>query len=299
VTESSLFSRAETAVDTRNTVIDFTHLETPQPSRWDRGDGQSAITALDSALERAGLPGRLEASKRLLERAEVLAAQAREAKLAARHKLGEANRTLLADGPVDTAAYGAVLVELAPWLDEESAGMLGVMQACHQVRGNATQTTFAMAPGLYADLADVCRGIVAECAAVPSLPREVWSATSGGEAAALAVRANREADFARLTRCGDKWDAVHAAAALLRETGVFQGELLFAGPVSVCTQFRNWSAALEGLLQVRRMPGPLRLRAAIDRDWLPGLYLATDAAVEGKPERKVTAEPVAVAAEFA
>jgi hypothetical protein len=62
----------------------------------------------------AGLPGRLEAPLRLLQRAEVLAEQAREAKLGARHRLAEANRALLADNPVDTAAYGAVLVECGP-----------------------------------------------------------------------------------------------------------------------------------------------------------------------------------------
>jgi hypothetical protein len=90
-----------------------------------------------------------------------------------------------------------------------------------------------MAPGLYRELQDVAHGVVAECAAVPALPAAIWAATSGGEAAAAAVRANREADFARLTRCGDTWDAVHNAAQLLRETGVFQGELLFSGPVSV------------------------------------------------------------------
>lgn len=232
----------------------------------------------------------------MLQRAEVLAEQAREAKLGARHRLAEANRALLADNPVDTAAYGAVLVECGPWLDEESAGMLGVMQVFHQVRGNATQTTFAMAPGLYRELQDVAHGVVAECAAVPALPAAIWAATSGGEAAA-AVRANREADFARLTRCGDTWDAVHNAAQLLRETGVFQGELLFSGPVSVCTQFRNWTAAVEGLPQVQRLPGPLRLRAAVDRDWLPGLYLASDAAVEEKPRVPANSSPVV--AEFA
>jgi hypothetical protein len=175
--------------------------------------------------------------------------------------------------------------------------MLGVMQACHQVRGNATATTFAMAPGLHAELAEVCREIVAECAAVPTLPAAIWSATSGGEASTLAVRANREADWAKLTRCGDKWDSVHEAAALLRETGVFQGELLFAGPTSICVQFRNWPAALDGLPAVRRLPGPLRLRAAVDRDWLPGLYLASDAAVEEKPRVPANSSPVV--AEFA
>ena len=40
-------------------VLDFTYLETPQPSRWDKGDGATAVGVLDTALGRAGLPGRL------------------------------------------------------------------------------------------------------------------------------------------------------------------------------------------------------------------------------------------------
>jgi hypothetical protein len=54
---------------------------------------------------------------------------------------------------------------------------------------------------------------------------------------------------------------------------------------------------VEGLPQVQRLPGPLRLRAAVDRDWLPGLYLASDAAVEEKPRVPANSSPVV--AEFA
>jgi hypothetical protein len=94
---------------------------------------------------------------------------------------------------------------------------------------------------------------------------------------------------------------VHDAARLLRESGVLQGELLFSGPTEVCAQFLNWAAALEGLPVVRRLPGPLRLRAAIDRGWRPGLYLQRDHAAAASANRPmvaaVAAEPVGV--EFA
>jgi len=36
----------------------------------------------------------------------------------------------------------------------------------------------------------------------------------------------------------------------------------------------NGPAAVEGLETVRHLPAPLRLRAAIDRGWKPGLWLA-------------------------
>ena len=49
--------------------LDATHTPLPTVSRWDRGDGQAAIQALDTALVKAGLVGRLEAPMRLLARA--------------------------------------------------------------------------------------------------------------------------------------------------------------------------------------------------------------------------------------
>jgi hypothetical protein len=256
--------------------IDIMQVE-PRVSRWDRGDGAGTIAALETMLERAGLPGQLQAPQRLLARAEHLGEQARQAKASARARLEEANRGL-ADGMLDAAGYGATLVEVGPWLDEESVGMIGVMQVAEQVRGNATATTFALATGLYSQLQDVCRDVVEQTAAVASLPREVWSARSSGEASTVAVRANREADWAELVRLGDRWDSVHAAAQLLRETGQFQGQLTFPSgcPTAVGVQFLNWEAASEDLAEVNRLPGPLRVHAAVDRGWGPGLWLAAD-----------------------
>jgi hypothetical protein len=115
----------------------------------------------------------------------------------------------------------------------------------------------------------------------------------------VAIRQGREGDWAALTRCGDKWDACHAAAGLLRETGVFQAELNFASPSSIAVQFPDAAAGFGGLDAVRRLPGPLRLRASIDKGWRPGLYLASDAAAEEAPESRVPAEPASVVTEFA
>jgi hypothetical protein len=274
--------------------IDIMTVGQPRPSRWDRGDGAGAIAALDGALARAGLPGRLEAPKRLLARADALEAAARYAKQAAARQLEDANRGLLT-GSVDLASYGAVLRDAGTWLDADgrvSPGMGGVMQAAAQVRGNATATTFAMATGLYGELQAVCREVVAECAAVPQLPREIWSATSTGQASTLAIRAGREADWAQLVRVGDRFDQVHAAGQLLRETGTLQGQLMFTGPTAVCVQFLNWEPAQDGLAEVNRLPGPLRVRAAVDKGWMPGLFLKADHdafAVEPKPRRRLLA----------
>jgi hypothetical protein len=169
-----------------------------------------------------------------------LAEQARATKAAARDRLEEANRRLLADAPVDAAVYGAMLVECGPWLDESSVGMIGMMQAAAQVRAGATQTTFAMVPALDRELAEACRAVVDEAASMPALPAAVWSATSTGQASAVAVEFGREADFATLTRVGIRWE-------LLRETGTLQAELNFSGPTSICSQFLNPLPAVEAL----------------------------------------------------
>ena len=93
---------------------------------------------------------------------------------------------------------------------------------------------------------------------------------------------------------GDEWDAIHAAAALLRETGQLQTELLFtAGPTDLCVLFLNWEPAVGGE-NLRRLPGPLRVRRAHDLGWKPGLWLKSDheryaAEQRDKPKRKLFA----------
>jgi hypothetical protein len=183
--------------------IDITnHPGPPQVSRWDRGDGETAIRALDDALVKAGLPGRLAAPIRLLARAEELAGHARSAKEAAAAQMEEATRALLADGPVDTATYGRVLISAGPWLDDRASGMVGVMTAAHRVRANAGQTTFALVPAVYRELQAVCAEVVAEVATVPILPAAVWSAPTSGLASTAAIRAGHEQAWSQLVKLG-------------------------------------------------------------------------------------------------
>jgi hypothetical protein len=110
------------------------------------------------------------------------------------------------------------------------------------------------------------------------LPRECWTATSSGQASTLAIRAGLESAWSSLVRLGDRWDTIHAAALLLRETGVFQQDLMYPDgcPTDLGLLFLNWQPAVEQLPQVRRLPPPLRVRGAHDRGFRPGLYLAAD-----------------------
>ena len=275
--------------------IDFSYADPKMPTRWEHGDGEGALRALDAALERVGLVDALRPAFKLLDRAEELVAASRVERRAAEARLEEANRRLLAsDGVIDVAGYGRVLAECAPWISDDSAAAVGVGDAARSVRSRATATVFAMSPGVYQQLQVRCREVVDECAAIPALPREVWSATSSGQAQLLAVRAGQEVAWSQLVRTGDMWDQIHSAGQLLRETGVFAGELMFTFPTSIAVALLNPAPAMEGgLEEVRRLPAPLRLRAAIDRGWQPGLYLKSDhdaaAAVEPKPKRRLLA----------
>jgi hypothetical protein len=263
--------------------IDFSDVQPPTLSRWDRGDGAAAIHGLVKALDDAGLPDQLQASLRLLDRAEELAAAARAKQNAAREQLGAADAALLADGPSAIDAYAAAVTSSKPWLDNSNPvqaadAMGGVMNAVHRLKANAVQTALASAHGIHQRLQGVCAEVVADIASVPALPAAVWSATNSGHAAEVAIRGGHELAWASLVKAGVRFDRVHAASALLRETGQFTAELNFPDgcPTRVGVMFLAWREAFEGLEQVRRLPGPLRVRAACDRGFRPGLYLASD-----------------------
>ena len=258
--------------------IDLLSQPSPRPSRWDHGAGEGAIRALDNGLRKAGLPGRLAPAQRLLDRAEELAEAARQAKAAATSRMEGATWALLADGPIDLDACAVTVTGAAVWLDERSPAMLGAMGAAGRTQANATQVVFGMAPGIYAELQQACEQVVGEVAAVAQLPNPVWTAATSGLASTVAIRGGHEQAWTQLVKLGARWDDIHAAAALLRETGVFQAQLLFpAGcPGDLGTQFLGWEAAVEQLPRIRRLPAPLRVRAAHDAGLRPGLYLASD-----------------------
>jgi hypothetical protein len=248
-----------------------------QFSRWDRGDHEAAIHALDGALTRAGLPGELQSALKVLARVEELVAAGRRERDKAQAKLEAATRVLLADeGEIDVAAYGAVLNECAPWISDDASGSIGVGDAGRQVRMRATMIVFGMASGIYRKLTDHCRDVVTLIAGVPDPPPEVWQASSFAEASTVMIRHGREADWASFVRLSEKWSNIHAAAALLRETGQFETQLHFDGaPVGLGLVYLNWQAAV-GPEQMKQLPGPLRVRKAHDLGWVPGCWLKSD-----------------------
>jgi hypothetical protein len=259
------------------TVHDFTHSEAPRPSRWDTA-GSGAVPMLDSLLVKAGLPGRLATPLALMDRAEELVRASDREREAARERLAEAGRRLLAGG-TDVAEYARVVAEAQVWISEGSSDAgpagYGVGDVARLLRGNAVQTVFAMADGLHAALRDRCAEAVDSVASVP-LPKEIFSATSIAHASTLAIREGFGDSWGLLVKAADAWDACHGAAALLQECGSLQHQLQFAGPTSVCVRYLNWQDVLAGLDELKRIPGPLKIRWASDHHWRPGCYLLSD-----------------------
>ena len=236
------------------TWIDIMGVDATRQSRWDKHDGETSIAALDGALVAAGLPDRLAAPRRLLAQAEALAGQARTSKDAARNRLQQANRALFADGPVDVGGYGATLVECGPWLSEEAPGMVGVMQAVAQIRVTQRRWRSLWQP--------VCTPSCRRFAAVSSrrprrfpFCRAAVVVDFGRAGVGVAVRAGREADWAALVRAGIRWDAVHDAAQLLRETGTFGAQMNFSCPTAIGVRFLNWLPAVDGLPELLAVAG--------------------------------------------
>jgi hypothetical protein len=266
------------------------------PPRAHRGDHDGAIHALDAALTKAGLPGALNPALRVLDRVDELVAAGRAERDKAQFRLEAANRALLADGPIDVAEYGRVLTELAPCISDDAVGSIGVGDAARQTRMRAVMVVFGMATGLYQQLSDHCRDVVAVIAGIPDPPVDVWQTQSSGEAGTAMIRHGREADWAKFVRLADEWTSIHAAGRLLRETGQFESQLHFDGaPTALGVEFLNWQAAAGGE-PLRLQPGPLRVRRAHDLGWVPGLWLKQDhdaatgrrplaAAVVGEPAR--------------
>lgn len=251
-------------------------VEPPRPKRWD-GDRGASIRALVGALDRAGLPDQLQASLRLLDRATELSEAARQAKTAAAERLARANVQLTSDGPIDVEAYGRVLAEVAVWVDENSAAPVGVMAAVERVRANAAAIAAAESTGTYRRLQDIAHEVVTRAGNAPALPKSVWAASGTAKASTAAIQGGAGRVWEDLVLCATKFQAVHEAGLLLRETDGFPMQLWPAGaPEGVAVVWRNWRAALLQHEELRHMPGPLRLRAAIDRGLEPGLWLASD-----------------------
>jgi hypothetical protein len=273
-------------------------LETPRPNTFGHGDPAASVRRLASQLDKAGVPDTLAASRALLDRAEEVGQAARDGKEGAIARLTEARGRLLGAEVVDAGEYSRVLMETGPWLDSDIEGgraapaMHGLMEIAQQLQGRALQVAVAEASGLHSRLQGVARGVVERVAGVPALPQAVWSANPR-EADRTAIQLGHELSWSVLVREATKFEAIHAAGQMLRDSGGCGAVIYPDGcPERIGSVWLSWVAASEAWPQLRLLPGPLRLRAAVDRGLKPGLWLPADHLAQ-PPKRR---GPLAVAA---
>jgi hypothetical protein len=239
------------------------------------------VGGLSRLLGEVGLPGELSSSKRLLDRAEQLAEKARTAKMAAQQRW-EHEREQLFTGEVDTDQLARTVVELGPWLDENSAAMMALMAAAQHAQGRAAQMVNAEASGLYAKLQKVAATTVEETAALPPIPQQMWSAPN---AATVAIQAGHGRTWEQLVLLATRFAKVHEAANLLVSTGGVQHATMFPGiPDKLGRTYRTPMAAVD------RGPGaaPAAVRPQAPCCHRPGVRART---VDGRRPPEATQAP--------
>jgi hypothetical protein len=244
------------------------------------GDPATRVRVLSALLEELGITGALTASRRLLDREVELSAQAREAKLQATRRWAE-HRERLFRGEVGAQETAQVLIEVGPWLDNgpdgkgAAVGMTAMVEVAREARVRAGAMLEGEADPIYHRLQELAGQVVARTAALPALPKQVWAA--GDQASTVAIQAGHDLAWAQLVGEATRFDKIHRAAAILRQSGGLPVMVFPRGcPDGLGHVYRNWEPALEGLAELKRHPGPLRLRFAVERQWRPGLWLPSD-----------------------
>jgi hypothetical protein len=228
----------------------------------------------------------------MMQRAEELVRASDRERQAARDRLTEASRRLLESG-TDVADYARTVADVQPWIGEGTSSDVGVAglgigDVARRLNASAVQTTFALAAGLHIELRDKCKEAVDAVTQV-RLPKAIWSTSSIAQASTLAIREDAADAWAVLVKSADLWDACHQAAALLNECGTLTAELQFDAGCStvIGTRYLGWVEATAGAEELKRIPGPLKIRYAADHRWMPGCWLKSDhdRLAEAKPKR--------------
>jgi hypothetical protein len=124
-------------------------------------------------------------------------------------------------------------------------------------------------------LQELATKVVARTASLPALPQRVWTARE--QAGTVAIQAGHELEWARLVGEATRFEKIHQAAAILRQSGGLPVMVFPDGcPTGLGVLYLNWRPVLDGIAELKQHVGPLRLRFAVDRGWRPGLWVPAD-----------------------
>ena len=240
------------------------------------------LTWLRTALVELSLPTDfLAPAEALVERARALRAEAHTAsqqaaarRSAALNTLGRDSSYALADAIAQWQAQGV-------WLDITNPGQtrpvaLEIAETgARAIESNIVGQLLNHAPKLWGMAQKKAAEIVAEVAALPPMPPQLWAASNA--AAEFARFSAHKSTYSTMTAAFRDFELCHAIGNLVRDQLGYGYERFPQGSTRAALWLKRWRKELVDDGTFARQPNALRLRYAIDKGFEPGLNAPSDA----------------------
>jgi hypothetical protein len=228
----------------------------------------------------------LDDASALVARASAMRSSAVMASQQASVRRAEAVQRLATDQGATLAEAATQWQAQAVWLDTQPPMSRPIAlqiadDAAKRVEGEIHAQILGHAPRLW-DLAQrKAREIVAEVAALPEMPLQLWQVSA--PAAEFARWREHRGTFGVLTAAYTDFELCHAIGGLVRDTLGYGYARFPQGSTRAALWLKNWRKELldDGIFA--RQPAALRLRYAIDKGFEPGLWAPSDVE-ESRPE---------------
>jgi hypothetical protein len=183
------------------------------------------------------------------------------------------------DGAVHVLAAESAWVDVAPGQGRSLADQV-VKEARRQVENQIAGALMQQGGRIFEMVRQKAAQVVAEVAALPPLPSDVWSTNRPGQA--LARFPAHRSTYGTLLSAHQDFSLCHTVADPFRDNLGYSQDHLDGAPPSALA-YRNWKAVLADL-QWFNVAATLKLKYAVEHDFRPGLWLPSE--VEVKPEDK-------------
>jgi hypothetical protein len=234
---------------------------------------------LKQALTELGLPvDFLAEADAFAARASAMRTEAVMAQQQAAARRASAVNTLGRDQTATLAEAVALWQAQGPWLDvqpnqQRPLALQLAEDAARLIEGEISVRIYAHAPRLW-DLAQrKCKEIVAEVAALPAMPRQLWEVNN--PSAEFGRWREHRATYGTLTAAYADFELCHAIGNLCRDHLGYGYPSFPMGAPRTALWLKNWRKELGDDLFARQ-PAALKLRYAIDKGFEPGLWAPRD-----------------------
>jgi hypothetical protein len=238
------------------------------------------LTWLRTALTELSLPTDfLSAAEALVERARALRAEAVTASQQAAARRSAALNTLGRDQAATLAEAVAQWQGQSPWLDtqpdHQRPPALEIAETgARAIESNIVGQLMNHAPRLWGLAQKKAAEIVAEVAALPPMPAQLWQVSDvAGEFARFSAH---KSTYGTLTAAYRDFNLAHSIANVVRDQLGYGYERFPMGAPRTALWLKNWRKELVDDGTFARQPGALRLPYAIAKGFEPGLYAPRD-----------------------